>query len=226
MDSQTSRKIIVASSMAAVFAIGVATWALRSHSVTSVAQAPQPPPPVSQTPAQARAIAQIPDSLPAVDQIAEVRVTAQDDRADTKSADTSTPSAVEPMRVPSRDVAKADTSAGALEGIGTHTGSVADTSESSSAVDDQRAGTSADFPASDSQITSDVKSAITGDNLSNDANIQVTTTRGVVVLTGSLANQDAIDQVRDAARKVKDVQERRLFRADSREPLTAHETRR
>jgi hyperosmotically inducible protein len=205
MDSQTFRKIIVASSMAAVIAIGVATWALRSHPVTSVAQAPQSPAPVAPTPAQARAIAQIPDSLPAADEIAEVRVSAQDDRADTKSADTSTPSAVEPRRVPSRHVAKADTSAVALEGIAKHMGPVADTSESSSAVDYQKLGTSSDFPMSDNQITSDVKSAIAGDSLSNDADIQVTTNQGVVVLTGSLADQDAIDQVRDAARKVKDV---------------------
>jgi hyperosmotically inducible protein len=232
MDSQTSRKIIVAGAMAAVLAIGVVTWALRSHPVTSVAQAPQPPPPVAQIPATAPSIAQIPDAPAAVDQIPEVpSAIAHDDSAETKSVDTSTPSAVEPKRARGRHVAKADTSAVAPDGIVTRTGSVADTSEkpaaetvahsvadvksadeltppptdSSSPVNDLKVPTSTDFAASDSQITTDVKSAIARDSLSNDANIEVTTTQGVVVLTGSLANQDAIDQVKDVAGKVKDV---------------------
>lgn len=54
MNSQTSRKIIVASVMAAVVAIGVVTFALRSHPVASVAQTPHPPTPVAQNPAAVR----------------------------------------------------------------------------------------------------------------------------------------------------------------------------
>jgi len=76
---------------------------------------------------------------------------------------------------------------------------------SSSRADDQRVGTSTEFAASDGQITIDVKSELAGDSLSKDVNIGVTTTHGVVVLTGSLASQDAIDHVKDVAGRVKDV---------------------
>ena len=50
-----------------------------------------------------------------------------------------------------------------------------------------------------------MKSQIAGDGLSNDTNIGVTTTEGVVALTGNLASQDAIDHVKDVVGKVKDV---------------------
>jgi hypothetical protein len=50
MNSQTSRKIIVASAMAAVVAIGVVIFALRSHPVAAVAQTPHPPARVAQIP--------------------------------------------------------------------------------------------------------------------------------------------------------------------------------
>jgi hyperosmotically inducible protein len=59
--------------------------------------------------------------------------------------------------------------------------------------------------ASDSQITTDVKSQLAGDSLSKDVNIGVTTTDGVVALTGTLASQIAIAHVKDVAAKVKDV---------------------
>jgi hypothetical protein len=57
----------------------------------------------------------------------------------------------------------------------------------------------------DSQITTDVKSQLAGDSLSKDVNIGVTTTDGVVALTGTLASQIAIAHVKDVAGKVKDV---------------------
>ena len=66
-------------------------------------------------------------------------------------------------------------------------------------------GTSTGFAAADSQITTDVKSELAGDSLSKDVNIGVTTTHGVVVLSGNLASQDAIDHVRDVAGKVPGV---------------------
>ena len=58
---------------------------------------------------------------------------------------------------------------------------------------------------SDIQITTAVKSEIAADSSSKDANIGVTTTNGVVVLTGTMATQDAIDHVKGVAEKVKDV---------------------
>jgi hypothetical protein len=58
MESQTSRKIIVASSMAAVLGIGVVAFALSSHHRTPAAQIPQSPPPVvASTPDVSAAVA-------------------------------------------------------------------------------------------------------------------------------------------------------------------------
>jgi hyperosmotically inducible protein len=75
----------------------------------------------------------------------------------------------------------------------------------SSPADDQNVGTSTQLAASDGQITTDVKSQLAGDSLSKGVNIGVTTTHGVVALTGTLASQNAIDHVKDVAGKVKDV---------------------
>src|ERR1700686_1948841 len=59
--------------------------------------------------------------------------------------------------------------------------------------------------ASDIRITTAVKSQIAADSSNKGANVGVTTTNGVVVLTGPLATQDAIDHVKGVAEKVKDV---------------------
>jgi hyperosmotically inducible protein len=56
----------------------------------------------------------------------------------------------------------------------------------------------------DIRITTAVKSEIAADSSSKDANVGVTTTNGVVVLTGTMATQDAIDHVKGVAEKVKD----------------------
>ena len=231
MNAYTSRKIIVASSMAVVVAIGVVIFALRVHSETSVAQIPHPSAPIADTgeiPGAPAATAAIPAAPAAVAQIpAAPAAVAHSDSVGTKSADTATPAAVEPKLARNRHLAKASTSAVATSDTVTRTGSAADTSEksaaepvassvdrvksagelttppatSSSPADNQKAG----FVASDSQITTDVKSEIAGDSLSKDVNIGVTTTHGVVVLTGSLASQGAIDHVKDVAGKVPGV---------------------
>jgi len=60
MNAQTSRKIIVASGMAVVLAIGVVTFALRSHSDTPVAQPLHPFTPIAETPAAPAATAENP----------------------------------------------------------------------------------------------------------------------------------------------------------------------
>jgi hyperosmotically inducible protein len=64
---------------------------------------------------------------------------------------------------------------------------------------------STESAASDLRITTAVKSEIAADSSSKDANVGVTTTNGVVELTGILANQDAIDHVKGVAEKVRDV---------------------
>ena len=59
--------------------------------------------------------------------------------------------------------------------------------------------------ASDSSISNAVKSVLAADNASTGVGIKVTTSNGVVALTGALANQDAIDHVKGVAARVKDV---------------------
>jgi hyperosmotically inducible protein len=223
MHSQKSRYAI-AGSMVAVVGIGVTAFALRSHPATLVARPPLSPAPVAQIPdAVPAAVAQVP-AAPAA--------SVNSDNVGTQSADTAAASAVEPKLARNAHSAKAGTNAVATNDTVTRAGSTADTGEklapktvangvdrvknadeltpppaiSSSAADDQKVGTSTQVAASDSQITSDVKSEIAGDSsLSKDVHIGVTTTDGVVVLTGSLASQDAINHVKDVAGRVKDV---------------------
>ena len=59
--------------------------------------------------------------------------------------------------------------------------------------------------ASDSWITTKVKSELMADSVSKGFDVSVTTTHGVVVLKGNLASQDAIDHVKDLTEKVKGV---------------------
>jgi hyperosmotically inducible periplasmic protein len=73
------------------------------------------------------------------------------------------------------------------------------------AMSTEPASSSTEPAASDIRITTAVKSEIAADSSSKDANLGVTTTNGVVVLTGTLATQDAIDHVKGVAEKVKDV---------------------
>ncbi len=58
---------------------------------------------------------------------------------------------------------------------------------------------------SDSWITTKVKSEILADSVSKGFDVDVTTTHGVVVLKGTLANRDAVLHVKDIAAKVKGV---------------------
>jgi hyperosmotically inducible periplasmic protein len=225
MNSQNSRKIIVAGGMAVV--VVAAIFALRAHHDTLAAQPPPPPTPFTEVPAAT--VAPTPDAPAAIAQIPDAPAAAPP--VGKTSADTAAPSAVAPKLALNRHPAKADRSAAATTDNATRTGSTADTSEkpaaetmansadrvkstdeltttpatSSSPADDQKVGTSTALAASDSQITTDVKSELAGDSLSKDVNIGVTTTHGVVALTGTLASQSAIDHVKDVAGKAKDV---------------------
>jgi hypothetical protein len=140
MNSQTSRKIIVAGAMAAVVGIGVATFALRTHPVAVVARSDQQPGPVAQTPPAARAATEIPAEPPAAAPIpdtpapvaqipdATAAAVAHNDRG-TKSSDTATPPAVEHKAAHKQRLAKADTRAVATDGAVTSNGSAADTNQ-------------------------------------------------------------------------------------------------
>ena len=231
MNSQSSRKIIVAGGMAVVVIIGVVAFALRSHPVAPVPQTFQAPSPTAQTPDAPAAVAQTPAAPAQVAQLPGAPAAVGHDDSGAKSIDTAAPPAVEPKLVRNRKLTSADTGALAPKTIATRTGSAAETSEkpatetaangvgqvqsadevtpplttSNSPTDDQRVGNSNALAASDSQITTDVKAKIAGDSSSKDGNIGVTTTHGVVVLTGSLASQEAIDHVKVVAAEVQDV---------------------
>ena len=58
---------------------------------------------------------------------------------------------------------------------------------------------------SDSWITTKVKSEILASSLAKGFEVKVRTTHGVVVLRGVLASQDAVDEVKNIARKVDGV---------------------
>lgn len=58
---------------------------------------------------------------------------------------------------------------------------------------------------SDSWITTKVKSEILADSVTKGFDVSVKTTHGVVVLTGQLGSEDAIDHVKDIAQKVDGV---------------------
>lgn len=59
--------------------------------------------------------------------------------------------------------------------------------------------------APDSSITAAVKSQLAADSASQGYEVGVTTTLGVVALSGTVATQAAIDHVREVAASVKDV---------------------
>ena len=68
-----------------------------------------------------------------------------------------------------------------------------------------KTGAQTEHRVSDTWITAKVKSDIFADSVSKGFDVDVVTNHGVVVLRGSLANQDAIDHVKDIAGKVEGV---------------------
>lgn len=201
MTSQTSRNIIVAGSMAALIGTGVVIYALRSPPVAPVAVAQNlvPPTRAAESPAAPAVVAPIPEATPAVAPTPDAPAVIADNKSVViKSAETAAPAAAEPKPARKTHLAKASASAAPLTTTTT-------TTPESSPTNEQKEGTSTQFAPSDSEITADVKSQIAGDGLSKDADIGVTTTDGVVALTGSLASQDAIDHVKDVVGKIKNV---------------------
>jgi hyperosmotically inducible protein len=222
MNSQTSRYIIVAGGMAAVVGIAIVAFALRSHPA-SVARAPLSPTPAAQIPDPVSApVAEIPDVPGMLGQV---------DVGGTQSTQTVAPIVVEPKLAPNRHPSKAGTSTVATNGTDKRNATAVDTgvkpagetvvnsvgrvksaddstttpTDGRLPADEQKTGAGTQLAASDNQITTDVKSQIAGDSLSKDANIGVTTSHGVVALTGSLPSQEAVDHVKDVAGRVQDV---------------------
>jgi hyperosmotically inducible periplasmic protein len=67
------------------------------------------------------------------------------------------------------------------------------------------AAATTEHAVSDSWITTKVKSELLADNVTKGFEVNVVTTHGVVVLTGRLANRDAIAHVKDIVEKVDGV---------------------
>jgi hyperosmotically inducible protein len=227
MNSELGRKIIVASGMAVVVGIIAVTFVLRRPQPAPVAQISQPPAalpaaPVTPTPEVPAAVASIPNAPAAV---------ASEDNAGAKAGDTANSAAVEPKVAASRSPAKARISSATADRtvtpestVGSHNESAGETvaknvdgvqnvdelptsssATSRTATDAQEGATSNEPAGSDSRITAELKSQFAADSISKNVDIGVTTTQGVVVLTGTLATQDAIEHVKNVAEKVEDV---------------------
>ena len=231
MNSELSRKIIVASGMAVVVGIIAVTFSLRSRHPAAVAQISQPPAALAPIPDVPAPVAPIPDAPAAVAQTPDVpAAVAPNENVGAKIGDTASSVAVEPKvagnRHPAKTRVSADTNArtvapettvdspeqSAGESLANNVDGVKSVDEqamssvaSRTATDAGNGATSNESADSDSRITSELKSQLAADSISKDVDIGVTTTQGVVVLTGTLVTQDAIDHVKNVAEKVKDV---------------------
>jgi hyperosmotically inducible periplasmic protein len=237
MNSELSRKIIVASGMAVVVGIIAVTVTMRSQHPTSVAQTAQPPfvakipdapTPAAPTPDAPTPVAPTPDATAAVAPTPDARAAvAPKVSVGAKMGDTASSAAVEPKVAGNRHPAKARSSADSTvapeSSVGSGKKSAGETlaksvdgvksvdeptmpsAASLTAADAHEGATSNEPAGSDSRITTELKSQFAADSISKDVDIGVTTTQGVVVLTGTLVTQDAIDHVKNVAEKVKDV---------------------
>jgi hyperosmotically inducible periplasmic protein len=231
MNSDLSRKLIVASGMAVVVGIIAVTFTLRSHHPTSVAQISQPPAAVAQIPDAPAPAAPTPDAPATVAPIPDAPAAiAPKDNVGAKIGDTAGSAAVEPKVAGNGHPAKArisadttdstlaaestvdlrkksagETLAKSVHGVKSVDELAMPSAASRTPTDAQEGATSNESAGLDSRITTELKSEFAADSISKDVDIGVTTTQGVVVLTGTLLTQDAIDHVKNVAEKVKDV---------------------
>ena len=214
MNPESSLKIRVASGMAVVLAVIAGTVALRSHHSTSVAQIAQPSAAVAPIADAPAAVAPIPDAPAAVAPIPDAPVAITNkDSVGTKTGDAASPAAVEPKVASNRHPAKAHSSADTTEaldkkrvdGVNSAREQMMPSAASGTAIDAQDAPKSDELAALDGVITTEVKSQLAADSIGKDVDIGVTTTHDIVVLTGTVLTQDAIDHARGVAEKAKDV---------------------
>jgi hyperosmotically inducible protein len=78
-------------------------------------------------------------------------------------------------------------------------------SDSHASANAKAAGKDAKHEVSDSWITTKVKSELLADSLTKGFDIKVITTKGVVVLSGKLPNEDAVKRSKEIAEKVDGV---------------------
>lgn len=224
MNTRTTHKIIAAGGMAAVIGVGVAVFFLRSTPVAPVARVEVPTAPVAEAPAAAPdAVAPLPaEPSPVAQAPAAAAVAAPSNPVSRKNSERPVPavadtkparerksaSATSPVDV---TIARSETLATASDkpaaSVTPDTVVASDTTPmtASAPTVSPDLGDSVKAVASDSQITAEVKSAIASEGLAKDASIGVTTTDGVVVLSGSVPSQAVVEQVKDVAAKVKDV---------------------
>jgi hyperosmotically inducible periplasmic protein len=78
-------------------------------------------------------------------------------------------------------------------------------SSSEAGAKTKAAATTAKHEVSDSWITTKVKSELFADSLTKGFDVKVVTTKGVVVLSGKLPNEDAVKRAKELAEKVDGV---------------------
>jgi hyperosmotically inducible protein len=209
MNPESSLKIRVASGMAVVLALIAGTVALRSHHSTSAAQIAQPSAAVAPIADAPAAVAPIPDAPAAVAPIPDASVANTNKDSVAKTGDAASPAAVEPKVASNRHPAKAQSSVDTPETLDKKrvdgVNSAREQMMPSAASGTAEAPKSDELAALDGVITTEVKSQLAADSIGKDVDIGVTTTHGIVVLTGTVLTQDAIDHARGVAEKVKDV---------------------
>jgi hyperosmotically inducible protein len=99
----------------------------------------------------------------------------------------------------------ATTVAQSVEGVKSVDNNLTTPASSVAAAKTQSTVAKSERVASDSWITTKVKSELLADSITKGSEVHVKTTHGVVVLKGALVNQDAIDHAKDIATKIEGV---------------------
>lgn len=99
----------------------------------------------------------------------------------------------------------AETETKSIDGVKSVDNNLVTPSGSKATAETKKAVAQTERVVSDSWITTKVKSEILANSLTKGLNVSVKTIHGVVVLTGTLANHDAVDHVKGIAAKVDGV---------------------
>ena len=99
----------------------------------------------------------------------------------------------------------AETAAMSVDGVKSVDNELTTPSSGPLMADAKSAANTTKHEVSDSWITTKVKSELLADSVTKGFDVKVVTTGGVVVLSGKLANHDAIDHVKDVVEKVDGV---------------------
>jgi hyperosmotically inducible protein len=228
MNLKTSRRFIALGTLAVVLAAGVVAFTVSSKFDSTAVKSPVPPmvgAAADAAPAMTNPLVAAADSGATLPEL--TTEVARDGSVSAESAVRSPPTTLSPAPVSAplhqRTVESASHKSQATAGSESVEGSLPETfanrskrqgssepaatqvAARESALDDVTTVSSMVYGASDVQITTDVKSAIAADISVKEFDINVSTSEGVVTLTGRVATQGAIDQARGVAAKIKDV---------------------